>query len=177
MLKSLCRATFSDQLALHRTLYWRSAYMMVGSIAAGGRYDNLIGMFCTKQVPAIGVSLGIERVFTIMEQLQKDQNEAIRATETQVLVSILGDDLTLGAELASELWDAKLKAEYIVNKRMKKHIDRLLESKIPFMVIVGERELNEGIVKLKDVVANKEYDVPRNRVVEELYQRLNGMAS
>ncbi|CAK9146136.1 unnamed protein product [Ilex paraguariensis] len=149
----------------------------VGSIAAGGRYDNLIGMFCTKQVPAIGVSLGIERVFTIMEQLQKDQNEAIRATETQVLVSILGDDLTLGAELASELWDAKLKAEYIVNKRMKKHIDRLLESKIPFMVIVGERELNEGIVKLKDVVANKEYDVPRNRVVEELYQRLNGMAS
>lgn len=47
----------------------------VGSIAAGGRYDNLIGMFGTKQVPAVGVSLGIERVFTIMEQLQRDQNQ------------------------------------------------------------------------------------------------------
>jgi histidyl-tRNA synthetase len=49
----------------------------VGSIAAGGRYDNLIGMFGTKQVPAVGVSLGIERVFAIMEQLQKDQNQVI----------------------------------------------------------------------------------------------------
>lgn len=40
----------------------------MGAIAAGGRYDNLIGMFGTKQVPAVGVSLGIERVFAIMEQ-------------------------------------------------------------------------------------------------------------
>lgn len=47
----------------------------VGSIAAGGRYDNLIGMFGTKQVPAVGVSLGIERVFAIMEQVQKDLNQ------------------------------------------------------------------------------------------------------
>lgn len=47
----------------------------VGSIAAGGRYDNLIGMFGTKQIPAVGVSLGIERVFAIMEQLQKERNQ------------------------------------------------------------------------------------------------------
>ncbi|CAL1396951.1 unnamed protein product [Linum trigynum] len=47
----------------------------VGSIAAGGRYDNLIGMYGTKQVPAVGVSLGIERVFAIMEQVQKDRNQ------------------------------------------------------------------------------------------------------
>nr|POE55652.1 histidine--trna ligase, cytoplasmic [Quercus suber] len=71
----------------------------VGSIAAGGRYDNLIGMFGAKQVPAVGVSLGIERVFAIMEQLQKDQSQAPRATKTEVLVSIVGDDLTLAAEL------------------------------------------------------------------------------
>lgn len=47
----------------------------MGSIAAGGRYDNLIGMFGTKQVPAVGVSLGIERVFAIMEQLHEVQNQ------------------------------------------------------------------------------------------------------
>ncbi|XP_059445667.1 histidine--tRNA ligase, cytoplasmic-like isoform X3 [Corylus avellana] len=50
----------------------------VGSIAAGGRYDNLIGMFGTKQVPAVGVSLGIERVFAIMEQLHKDHSQQRR---------------------------------------------------------------------------------------------------
>lgn len=148
----------------------------VGSIAAGGRYDKLIGMFGTKQVPAVGVSLGIERVFTIMEQLQRDQNQAVRATETQILVSILGDDLSLAAELASECWAAKLKAEYLLNKRVMKHIDRAKDSRIPWMVIVGERELNEGIVKLKDVAANKEEEVPRSKFVEELRRRLNSFS-
>ncbi|MCI33316.1 histidine--tRNA ligase-like, partial [Trifolium medium] len=51
-------------------------YTQVGSIAAGGRYDNLIGMFGSKQVPAVGVSLGIERVFVIKEQQLKDQNQS-----------------------------------------------------------------------------------------------------
>nr|GEU76624.1 histidine--tRNA ligase, cytoplasmic [Tanacetum cinerariifolium] len=50
-----------------------------GSITAGGSYDNLIGMFGTKGVAAIGVSLGIESVFTIMEQNQKDDKQLINA--------------------------------------------------------------------------------------------------
>lgn len=59
-----------------------STVYQVGSIVGGGRYDNLIGMFGTKQVPAVGVSLGIERVFAIMEQLQKDQNQVNMTTAT-----------------------------------------------------------------------------------------------
>ena len=50
---------------------------MFGSIASGGRYDNLMEMFGSKKVTTIGVSLGIERVFEIMEQRQKDQNQVI----------------------------------------------------------------------------------------------------
>ncbi|OVA07995.1 Aromatic amino acid lyase [Macleaya cordata] len=145
----------------------------VGSIAAGGRYDNLIGMFGTKQIPAVGVSLGIERVFNIMEQLEKDGSQSVRATETQILVSILGDDLSQAAELVGELWSANMKAEYLVNKRVMKHIDRAKESRIPWMVIVGEREQSEGVVRIKDIEANKEEVVPRDRVVEELQRRLN----
>lgn len=45
----------------------------MGSIAAGGRYDDLVGMFSGKQVPAVGVSLGIERVFVILEKLEEDR--------------------------------------------------------------------------------------------------------
>ncbi|KAL5719498.1 histidine--tRNA ligase [Ranunculus cassubicifolius] len=144
----------------------------VVSIAAGGRYDNLIGMFGTKQVPAVGVSLGIERVFTIMEQLVKDQNQAVRATETQVLVGILGDDLSQAAELVSELWKVNVNAEYMVHKKPMKFIERAIDSKIPWVVIEGEKERNEGIVKLKDVEAKKEESVPRNQIVEEIQRRL-----
>ncbi|KAL6555032.1 hypothetical protein OROGR_006290 [Orobanche gracilis] len=146
----------------------------VGSIAAGGRYDNLIGTFGTEPVPAVGISLGIERVFTIMlEQHQKDKKQETRANETQVLVSILGDDLALGAELVSELWGANLKAEFMFNKKVQKHIDRAVNSKIPYMVILGERELEKGIVKLKDVTAKQEYEVPRSQIVKKLLKLLN----
>ncbi|KAK8966698.1 Histidine--tRNA ligase [Platanthera guangdongensis] len=72
--KSLGKIVFD--LSLARVLDY---YTGVGWIAAGGRYDNLIGMFSGKQLPAVGVSLGIERVFTIMEQLAKEKNEEVRA--------------------------------------------------------------------------------------------------
>ncbi|KAI3947179.1 hypothetical protein MKW92_011527 [Papaver armeniacum] len=144
----------------------------VGSIAAGGRYDNLIGMFGARQVPAVGVSLGIERVFTIMmEQLGKDGHQSIRATETQVLVSIFKEDLGQAAELVSELWSAKVKAEYLVTKRVEKHMERAKESRIPFMVIVDRK----GIVKIRDVEANTEEVVSRNTVVENMQRCLRMM--
>lgn len=95
-----------------------------------------------------------------------------RANKTEVLVSILGDDLTLASELVSEFWDVGIKAEFLVNKRIGKHIDRAVESRIPWMVIVGERELNKGVVNLKDVEAAKETEVPRDQIVEELWRRL-----
>ncbi|KAL0001080.1 hypothetical protein SO802_014861 [Lithocarpus litseifolius] len=58
----------------------------------------------------------------LVSELGDDLTQA--ATKTEVLVSILGDDLTQAAELVSELWNAKVKAEYFVNKRVMKHIDR-----------------------------------------------------
>ncbi|GJT71199.1 histidine--tRNA ligase, cytoplasmic [Tanacetum coccineum] len=110
----------------------------VGSIAAGGRYDNLIGdMFGRKHVAAIGVSLGIERIITIMEENQKIDKQLLRANETQVLVSIWGDDKFLGLKLVNMCWNAKLKAEYLVSKRQSKHFAHAKEFGIPWMVIVG----------------------------------------
>lgn len=149
----------------------------VGSIAAGGRYDNLVGSFIKgekKQVPAVGVSLGIERVFAIMEQQQQDKekNQVIRATETEVLVSILGKDLILAAELVSELWSVGIKAEFKLTTRVQNHIKYAMQSGIPWMVLVGESELKDGKVKLKDIRANQEEEVLRKDFVQVLKQRL-----
>ncbi|XP_030474691.2 histidine--tRNA ligase, cytoplasmic-like [Syzygium oleosum] len=147
----------------------------VGSIGAGGRYDNLIGMFGTKQVPVVGVSLGIERVFAIMEQRQKDQGQRIiRATETQVLLGYLGDedDLHTASGLVTELRDAELRADYMLHKKVMKHIDFARKNQIPWLVLVGARELSEGVVKLKDMENAKEEVVPRSAMVQELLNRL-----
>ncbi|XP_071705788.1 histidine--tRNA ligase, cytoplasmic-like [Rutidosis leptorrhynchoides] len=149
----------------------------VGSIAAGGRYDNLIGMFGSKPVAAIGVSLGIERVFTIMEQNQKNEKQVIRASETQVLVSILGDDLNLAAKLVNMCWEAELKAEFMVHKRITKHFDHAKEFGIPWMVIVGDREIKEGTVKLQNKEAQVEKVVSMDVFVDELSRLINSSNS
>ncbi|KAM1030022.1 hypothetical protein FF1_033925 [Malus domestica] len=180
--KSKCIGKVAFDLSLARGLDYYTGVIFeaafrggaqVGSIAAGGRYDNLIGMFGTKQVPAVGVSLGIERVFNIMEQLNKDQNQRTRATKTEVLVSILGDDLGRAAELSTELWDVKVKAEYSVNKRVTKHFDRAKESRIPWMIIEGERERNDNVVRLKNMEAGEEITISRDTIVEEVQKRLS----
>ena len=64
------------------------------------------------------LKLNIEVKAVITDFLLILSLQTMRATETEVLVSILGDDLSLGAELASELWDAKVKAEYMLDKRL-----------------------------------------------------------
>lgn len=85
----------------------------------------------------------------------------------------MGDDLPQAAELASEFWDAGLKADYLVNKRVMKHIEHAKELRVPFMVLVGERELSEGVVKLKDIDSSKEETVVRDRIVQEIKNRLS----
>ncbi len=57
-----------------------------GSIAGGGRYDGLVGMFSGKNIPAVGVSIGIERIFAILERKAEEQKQ-IRATKTNILIA------------------------------------------------------------------------------------------
>jgi histidyl-tRNA synthetase len=66
----------------------------VGSIAGGGRYDGLVGMFSGKAIPAVGVSIGIERIFSILEEKMKN-DLTIRPTETQILIASIGKDMAI----------------------------------------------------------------------------------
>lgn len=87
---------------------------VVGSVAAGGRFDGLVGMFSGKDVPAVGVSIGIERIFNIMEEkaraLAASEGCTIRETETQVLVASIGSGhQATRMRLASRLWARGIK--------------------------------------------------------------------
>lgn len=79
----------------------------------------------------------------------------------------MGDDLILVVELVSELWSVKIKAEYILVKKVVKIFERVEVSGILFVVMVGERELNVGIVKVRDVKVKVEGFIFRNRMIEE----------
>jgi histidyl-tRNA synthetase len=73
----------------------------------------------------------------------------------------------------SELWSAGIKAEFKLTPRVTNHIKYALQSGIPWMVLVGESEMQKGIVKLKDVKVNQEEEVDRKDFVQELKKRLS----
>jgi len=133
----------------------------VGSIAAGGRYDELVGMFSgtnkkgepNLKIPCVGISIGVERVFSIL--LAKQKIEDIKSNEVQVLVASMSGLLPERMQLARELWDADIKASYMfkVKPKLQKQFEMCDKDQIPLCVIIGEDELAKGEVKIKDMTS------------------------
>ena len=123
----------------------------LGSVGGGGRYDGLVGMFNGKNMPSIGVSIGVERIFLLMrEKLRGSAKD--RGSETEVLVATIGKGLVEERmRLASELWHSGIKAEimYQNNAKPQKQLNYALENKIPFITWIGENEITEEKVSLK----------------------------
>ncbi|XP_034267527.1 histidine--tRNA ligase, cytoplasmic-like isoform X2 [Pantherophis guttatus] len=147
------------------------------SVAGGGRYDELVAKFDSKghKVPCVGLSIGVERIFSIIEKNNELAKETIRTTETQVLVATPQKNfLAFRMKLISELWNAGIKAEmlYKKNPRLLEQLQYCEETGIPLAIIIGEQELNDGVVKLRDVVTRKEVNVPRENFIEEIKRRL-----
>ncbi|CAM9538872.1 unnamed protein product, partial [Discosporangium mesarthrocarpum] len=146
----------------------------VGSIAAGGRYDNLVGMFSTGQTPCVGVSIGIERVLTIMEKRLKEEREKNGTSgpaNVQVYVASVGACLLEERmKVGRTLWSNNISAEYSSadNPKLKKQLDEVLARGIPFMVILGEEEIKQGVVKIKNIQERTEKVVPREDLTKEL---------
>ncbi|RIA97797.1 mitochondrial and cytoplasmic histidine-tRNA ligase Hrs1 [Glomus cerebriforme] len=154
----------------------------VGSIAAGGRYDNLVGMFASSKkgnIPCVGISIGVERVFSIL--LQKYYKlEQVKANEVEVYVMAVADGLLEDRmKICAELWNAGIKAEFMYKAKPKLQpqfsvCDRY---QIPFAVIIGKDELNIGQVRIKDMRSKEQGEgggssVKRSDMITELKRRL-----
>mmetsp|Transcript_5601 Transcript_5601/g.9636 ORF Transcript_5601/g.9636 Transcript_5601/m.9636 type:complete len:452 (+) Transcript_5601:1329-2684(+) len=142
----------------------------VGSISGGGRYDGLIGMFSGKNIPSVGGSIGIERIFNILEEKEKQKGE-VRAIETQVLVSSMGKNLTSKRmEALQQLWKAGVKAEtlYVDNPRPDKTFSYAFDNGIPLILIIGEQEIKDGKYKVRVLNEEKEYEFKLEDLVPEV---------
>lgn len=145
----------------------------VGSVAGGGRYDGLVGMFAAKgkKVPCVGVSIGIERLFSIMECKMAAAEGSIRTTKTQVLVaSGQKNMLDERLRLVNELWNADVAAEVMQKKNPKllNQFQYCEENHIPFCCVFGEDELAAGVVKLRNMATREEVEVKRDQLAEEI---------
>ncbi|KAI9812421.1 MAG: Cytoplasmic and mitochondrial histidine tRNA synthetase [Pycnora praestabilis] len=160
----------------------------VGSIAAGGRYDELVGMFSGKaQIPCVGISFGVDRIFSITKaRIEAGKSaSAVRSNEVDVYVMALGAKGSTGLlkermEVSTILWDAGIKAEFTY--KLKPKLDKQFKAAelggVPFAIILGEEEQAQGKVKIKEMGLQEGHPekegimVDLQHLVPELQRRL-----
>jgi histidyl-tRNA synthetase len=133
----------------------------VGSVAAGGRYDNLVERFLPKaHMPCVGVSFGVDRIFSITKaRMARDASlESLRASETDVYVMAFGGKgfdgmLHERMRVCRLLWDAEVRAEfsYKAKPKLMAQFKAAEQGDVPFAVILGEVEQARGEVKVKEL--------------------------
>ncbi|CAD6240095.1 GSCOCG00002500001-RA-CDS [Cotesia congregata] len=149
----------------------------VGSVAGGGRYDNLVGMFDPKKktVPCVGVSLGVERIFSVLENRLAEQGQKVRTNEIEVFVATAQKNLhEERMRVLADLWAAGIKSVHSY-KKSPKLLDQLQhceEKGIPLVIIIGAKELARGEVTLREVGTRAERSVSRANLVEEIKKSL-----
>lgn len=152
----------------------------IGSIAAGGRYDNLIGIFDEKEksFPCCGVSIGVERILLILKE--KNQKEGVKLRTNKADVFVVTPHLGLGEErlkLVNKLWDAGIRCENStkLSPKVLKQFEHCEEYGIPLGLIIGTSELERGVVKIKEFATRKEDDVAIDDLVDEIRKRLENL--
>ncbi|KAM0450376.1 hypothetical protein ACHAPV_004044 [Trichoderma viride] len=130
----------------------------VGSVAAGGRYDNLVGMFSGKnQIPCVGISFGVDRIFSITKaRMAADKSaEQVRGNEVDVYVMALGGKglVKERLEVCAKLWQAGIKAEFLykAKPKMQAQFKAAEANGVPFAIFIGEDELAQGKIKVKEM--------------------------
>lgn len=133
----------------------------IGSLSGGGRYDGLIGLFRKEPLPTTGVSLGIERIVDVMDELGLYPTE-IGGTVVQVLVTVFSPDMrTEATKLASLLRGDGINTELILqDKKLGQQFGIADKKRIPVVAVQGPEEAAQGMVKLKRLRDGVEVSVP-----------------
>lgn len=142
----------------------------VGSVAGGGRYDKLIGMFAGKDVAATGVALGFDRTIDALDQLNLFPVEVTQAS-AKILVTIFNKDLEQkSVEISSLLRSNNINTELWLdsNTKMEKQLKYADAEHIPYVAIIGPEEAGKGIVTLKNLKTREQMQLPLAEVIIKL---------
>ena len=130
--------------------------VQIGSITGGGRYDNLTGIFGMPGISGVGISFGADRIFDVLNQLDLYPKEAV--TGTRVLFVNFGEkEMAYCLPILARLRAAEVSAEiYPDSSKMKKQMAYANAKAVPFVAIVGENEMAEGKVMLKNMTTGEQ---------------------
>ena len=144
----------------------------IGSICSGGRYDNLAEYYTSKQLPGVGISIGLTRLFYVLEE-QGLLNEAVNTAPADVLVIPMTEDLSPAVAAATALRDAGLRTQvYTEQKKFKAKLGYADKLKIPYVLLLGEDEITAGKVTLKDLTSGEQATVEIGEAIGQVQDAL-----
>lgn len=140
-----------------------------GSICGGGRYDNLTGIFGLEGMPGVGISFGADRIYDLLERLQKFE---VRSSSTQVLIVNFGEqEEAYCLQLLAKLRSSGVAAEYYPEAaKLKKQFKYADDRGIPFVAMAGEDEIAAGKVQLKNMETGEQAKLQPAELIEKLSQ-------
>ncbi|AIF69269.1 histidyl-tRNA synthetase [Palaeococcus pacificus DY20341] len=145
----------------------------IGSIGGGGRYDNLIEVFGGRPTPATGFAIGIERLIPILENKGLLPELKIGS---DVFIAYIGKELEVRKkviELTQDLRRSGIRAEYDVQgRKLRKALDYANAQGIPYVVILGKRDLAEGKATIRDMESGEQFVVGLGEVVKKVKELL-----
>jgi histidyl-tRNA synthetase len=138
----------------------------MGSISGGGRYDNLTGVFGLDGISGVGISFGADRIYDVLQQLNKFPVSTL--SNVKVLFTNFGQkEEQFCLPLLKKLRDSGISAEmFPENSKMKKQMSYADDRKIPFVVIVGENEISENKVSVKNMQTGEQIKIDIQNLVQ-----------
>lgn len=143
---------------------------LAGSLGGGGRYDGLIGMFGKEQIPACGFSLGLERILVVMDERGMFPPEIASNSPADVMITIWNEASTAESlKLANELRKHGLRVLlYPEPDKLGKQLKYADSIRVPSVCVLGESELAENKVTLKNMKTGEQRTIERDQLHEEI---------
>jgi histidyl-tRNA synthetase len=136
----------------------------IGSISGGGRYDNLTGTFGMPGLSGVGISLGVDRIYDVMETLNLFP-EGIEQSTKVLIANFDSSTIEKSVQLLYALRSTGIPAElYPEESKMKKQFKYADDRHIPFVIVIGEDELTNGTVNIKNMSTGEQCSVDQNEV-------------
>ena len=140
----------------------------VGSICSGGRYDDLAGYYTNKSLPGVGISIGLTRLFYILQE-QNMISDAVLTAPADVLILPMTDDLSAAVSMASMLRAGGLRVQlYSEKKKFKAKIGYADKLGIPFVIFLGEDEIAQNVCAIKNMVTGVQEAVTQAAALETI---------
>jgi len=132
----------------------------IGSICSGGRYDNLAEYYTDRKLPGVGISIGLTRLFFVLGD-QGMLNAEFPSAPADVMILPMTDSMAEAVSLATALREAGIRTQlYCEKKKFKAKIGYADKLGVPFVIFLGEDEIANGTVSLKDMKTGEQISLP-----------------